>query len=345
MANWQILFRNHYLILALVLYQGQGFSSDASPVKSLSGWTMATRYNIRIATEKALPDQLQKNIDSKLVSINQKLSTYIDESEISRFNNANTAAFMPVSPDFMANYKISLEVHQLTAGAFDPTIGPVVELWGFSKAKTPVPSLEAVKSTLKSLGIHKIQRQGSHRLSKTAPGIRLDFSGVAKGYAVDEVARLLEQNGFRDYLVEIGGEVRTSGHKPGKKPWALGIEAPSYSQRQLFTVIHLSGEAMATSGSYRNYREVDGKRLSHLIDPRTGMPSTHTTASVTVLDTRCSRADAIATGFIIMGHKEAMEIANQQNIPAYFIVKEGERFEGYSSRAFLKHQEKYKKKR
>ncbi len=260
----------------------------------------------------------QASIDSLLTDFNQSMSTYIDDSEISRFNRADD--FRYTSPYFYPVLELSREVFAITSGAFDPTIAPLVNAWGFGPKKNRSMDSLDVDSLKNLVGFEKISFD-TKGVTKT-DNVQLDFSGIAKGYAVDIVSDYLELNGIGDYMVEIGGEVKCSGRNPEGKAWRIGIEDPtlSYEERDLFANAIIEYGALATSGNYRNYYEKDGKKYAHTISPFTGYPVAHSLLSVSVFSKNCMKADALATGFMVLGFEKSLELVNQMDsVEAFFI--------------------------
>ncbi|NIB41269.1 FAD:protein FMN transferase [Pseudomaricurvus alkylphenolicus] len=303
----------------------------------LSGATMGTSYNISIVAERAPKDveALQRDIDALLQDINQAMSTYIPDSELNRLNGVETGQWQAVSAPLMEVLAISESVSQLSKGAFDVTLRPLIDLWGFGPdpAKDRVPSDGEIAAASVNVGYQNLElNQGRVRRHKP---INVDLSAVAKGYGVDRVAQLLEAGGYHNYLVEIGGEIRLKGVSRRGTPWRIAVETPSAGLTQTVQrAIELSDMAMATSGDYRNYFERNGVRYSHTIDPRTGRPITHHLASVTVLDKSAARADALATAFSVLGLEQALPLANGEGIPALFIIRQGATFEEVASDTF-----------
>jgi thiamine biosynthesis lipoprotein len=240
---------------------------------------------------------------------------------------------MQISEDFARVLQISHDVWQRSGGAFDPTIGPLVDLWGFGPTVTDntAPSTQQLSLAVRNIGFqHLILDDLS--LSKTRP-VQLDLSAVAKGYAVDLVADMLEMLGLPDYLVEIGGEIRASGSNPNGQIWRVAIEEPALIS-SVNRVIPVAESAVATSGDYRNYFEQEGIRYSHILDPRSGSPIKHNLASVTVLSNSCAEADAWATAFLVMGAEPGLQLAEQLKLPVYLLTKEGDTFKVANSEAF-----------
>ena len=308
---------------------------DRTPeVIKISGGKMGTTYHITIVAEQPAPSDLAEQIDAVLTQVDQSMSTYKPESELSQFNGLAAGQSMTVSKGLWEVLAISKTIWQQSDGAFDPTIGPAVDLWGFGPVQTydRVPSEEEIAQTLLGTGYQHLLMSDDRTISKDLP-IRLDLSAVAKGYAVDQVADLLESLALPDYLVEIGGEMRVSGLNPEGGPWRVAVESPDASGT-VDTILPLHNVAVATSGDYRNYFEKDGKRYSHTIDPKTGAPITHNLASVTVIATRCADADAWATAFSVMGPERALSLANNLSIPMYMLVHVDGQFKALSSNGF-----------
>ena len=294
---------------------------------------MGTTYSITVVADQLPPDDLSQQVDRLLSEVDSSMSTYKNESEISRFNRLSVGQTQKISSEFAEVIRISQKIWHQSNGAFDPTIGPLVDLWGFGPVdrEGQVPSSESIEQVLSNVGFESIILEDL-TLSKLAP-VALDVSAVAKGYAVDLVANHLEMLALPDYLVEIGGEIRVSGTNPDGQPWRIALEQP-----QLFAavdrVIEISDGAIATSGDYRNYFEKDGVRYSHTIDPRTGMPIRHKLASVSVIAESCAEADAWATALSVMGAVESKRLANQLGLAVYMLVREDDQFVAQHSDKF-----------
>jgi FAD:protein FMN transferase len=299
---------------------------DQDALVAYSGATMGTTYSIKVAGFPEVLDreQIKMEIDALLERINRSMSTYIPESEISRFNRLDSISWFSVSAIMIKVLTESIRVSTLTNGAFDVTIAPLVNLWGFGvKNQTSmVPSDEKINSLKKKTGYRKIKVRAAEKLiGKRHPDLTIDLSAIAKGFAVDQVGDLLENRGLTNYLVEIGGEIRTSGFKGSKKRWIVGIERPTAGERIIQQVIAIGDYSMATSGDYRNYFEKNGKRFSHLIDPQSGKPINHKLASVSVIHRSCMTADAYATAFMVLGPAKAYQVALDEKLAAYFLVR------------------------
>ena len=294
---------------------------------------MGTSYHITVVADQLPPDDLAQQIDQLLSVVDNSMSTYKQNSEISQFNRLPAGGSLEISSEFADVIRISHKVWTLSEGAFDPTIAPLVDLWGFGPTENelPIPSTESIQVALDSMGFDSVLLEDSTLTKNKA--LSLDLSAVAKGYAVDLVADHLEMLALPDYLVEIGGEIRVSGFNAEGVAWKIALEQP-----QLFAavdrVIDLTDIAVATSGDYRNYFEKDGQRYSHTIDPRSGQPIMHSLASVTVITESCAEADAWATAFSVMGVTQSKSLANQLGIATYMLVRQEDDFVAISSDDF-----------
>ena len=334
-------------LLASLLVAGLALAacSDSTPqrdTQELRGETMGTSYQVTLVANLADPgwdwplsqEVVQAQLDQRLRDINQWMSTYIDDSTLMRFNRASQGQWQTLPEPLIEVLGISQRVSERSDGAFDITVAPLVNLWGFGPQAQPeqVPDDETLLARLENLGFQHLQLDGNR--ARRLRDISLDLSGVAKGYGVDYLSRWLEQQGYRNYLVEIGGEVRLSGVSPRGDAWRIGVEQPSLLQREGRKTLELSDSAMATSGNYRNYYESDGKRYSHTIDPRTGRPIEHNLVSVTVLADTAAEADAWATAINVLGPEAGMVVAKREKLPVYMVVREGESYTDRYSDAF-----------
>lgn len=297
----------------------------------IAGEAMGTFYRVKLAyrgiTDAELA-RLQSAVQDELDAVEQSMSTYIDASEISAFNRMPAGEALRIGPRFRTVITRALELCELTGGALDPTVGPLVDLWGFGSdgRRLAEPAPEAIGSALERVGWRRIEL-APQGLSKSVDGLRIALGAVAKGYAVDRVAQLLSQDGIDNFLVEIGGEVYADGLNSGGVPWRVGIDSPVLSVLpggRLRGVIEVSDLAVATSGDYRNYFETeDGRLFSHIIDPRSGRPVRMPPASVTVTAEDCMTADGLATALFVMGVEPGLELVERlPGVEALFIVSD-----------------------
>lgn len=309
--------------------------SDSSVTLSLSGPTMGTTYNITIVDEEMElePADIAHEVANMLAEVNQVASTYIDDSELMRFNRADIGVAVSLSQPLFDMFRLSAEIHSLSQGAFDVTVGPIVNLWGFGRdIRSQAPEEEAIQQALAKVGFeHIVLNEETKTATKQQP-LEVDLSAIAKGYAVDVLADYMDSLHINNYLVEIGGEIRVKGQNPDGKDWRIGIESPEPQVREPVVTVSISNAALATSGDYRNFIVDGGVRYSHTLDPRTGRPITHNIASLTVIDPKSARADGLATGLNVLGYELALEICEQQHLACFFILHSGKSFEqAYSS--------------
>jgi len=288
---------------------------------------MGTSYSVKVIQVESSPNYepgvLKAKVDSVLVEVNNQMSTYIPESEISQFNTYNETEWFDISNDFAFVLDQSIKLCKLTNGNLEITIGPVVNLWGFGPEQRPhtIPTDDDIKDRMQSVGIDNLElRLDPPAIKKDIPHLMVDLSSTAKGFGVDKVFELLTELGYKDVMVEVGGEVRASGKNQKNELWKIGISTPDQSGG-IEKVVPLSDIAMATSGDYWNYFEEDAIRYSHTIDPTTGRPITHKLASVTVFNSTCMQADGLATGIFVMGPKKGYDFAVKQELAIYMIVK------------------------
>ncbi|MCF1184749.1 FAD:protein FMN transferase [Marichromatium gracile] len=328
--RWRLL----PILLLGALLALAGCAQDDAPVE-LQGRTMGTHYSVKLY---GLPDtlsveQLQAQIDARLEQVNDLMSTYRPDSELSRFNASDSGDWFPVSLELAALVALAERISIFSIGAFDVTVGPAVNLWGFGPGQPPeqLPSDAQLAEVRERIGFPRLEyRLDPPALRKEKPGVYVDLSGIAKGHGVDQVAAVLEAAGVTDYLAEVGGELRASGTKPDATPWRIAIERPEPGVREVHRIVTLHDAAMATSGDYRNFYEHDGKLYSHTINPITARPVTHTLASVSVIAADCAQADALATALLVLGPEAGLALAEAHDIAAFFVVREGD---GYSDRA------------
>jgi thiamine biosynthesis lipoprotein len=306
---------------------------------NLDGKTMGTYYSIRVVPGEGTPsaEKLQAEIDKRLELVNDQMSTYRSDSELSRFNASREVDKpFPVSAATATVVREAMRINRVTDGALDVTVGPLVNLWGFGPEGRPdkVPSAAELDQRRAWTGIDNLEVKGN-TLIKRIPELYVDLSSIAKGYGVDVVAHYLQSQHIENYMVDIGGEVRTKGSNGEKQPWRIAIERPMAGTEQQAQLVIQPGEmSIATSGDYRNYFEQDGVRYSHTIDPITGKPIHHRLVSVTVLSPECMAADGLSTGLNVLGPERGLALANLLGIPVFMIVKTDQGFEERYSEAF-----------
>ncbi len=311
------------LVIALVSvwwYRNHNEQDTQKQRVEIAGETMGTTYSIKYLQKEG--ENYKTSIDSLLELFNQSLSTYIPSSEISQFNQSTVFKFQ--LPYFYPVLKRSYEIYQKTDGAFDPTVGPLVNAWGFGPESPEMPTEETIDSLLQFVRFDSVYFD-SISVCKLMSGIELDFSAIAKGYGVDVVVDFLRRKGIENMMVEIGGEMVCLGRNQEDQIWRIGIDRPSGGEgtRPLQAVVALSNRALATSGNYRNYYEKDGKKFSHTIDPKTGYPVDHTLLSASVFAPDCMTADAFATAFMVLGLERAKAMLKEENdLEAYLMYSD-----------------------
>ncbi len=294
--------------------------NEPGPYISIAGFTQGTTYHITYQSPGTDSVDLQDEIEALLAEFDQSLSTYIDTSNISRINRNETDR---VDPYFETVFNEAYRVYELTGGAFDITVGPLIDAWGFGRGGKMEMSEEVIDSLMQYVGMPKVRIEGG-RIIKDLPEIRLDVNAIAQGYAVDVVADFLDDLKVQNYMVEIGGELTTLGKSPRGDLWRVGIDKPSFGNlvpgQDLQEVVALSGQSLASSGNYRKFYEVDGKKIVHTIDPATGYTKMSNLLSVTIITDDCITADALATSCMVLGLEEAKKlIESLDNVEALLI--------------------------
>jgi len=331
-------------LLLAVMAIGCGESPQVPPERILSetvisGPTMGTRYTVKLSEMPAglEENELKTAIEERLETINNQMSTYRPDSELSRFNRHQATDWFEVSPATFHVVAAAIEMSEVSGGAFDATVAPLVELWnfGYTKGSDRIPTAAEISEARIGVGYQKIQvRQQPPALRKQDARVSVDLSAIAKGFAVDQIAEYLDQVGVAGFMVEIGGEVRTKGIKEDGTTWTIGVVSPEQAVRGVHQTVELADRSLATSGDYLNYFEQDGKRYSHTINPLTGRPVEHSLASVSVVCPECMRADAWATALMVLGPEDGYNLAAERDLAVLLIVREDGRFVEKSTPAF-----------
>jgi thiamine biosynthesis lipoprotein len=309
---WQLPFLTLLIVGTILIIRQQ----QATPYQKNSGLIFGTTYNITYQHG----DDLHKEILDKLKEVDATLSMFNEKSVIARVNSNQRPELTPM---FMEVFQEAQKISEETNGAFDITVGPLVNAWGFGFKNEQMPDKHAVDSLMALVGYKKVKTDGK-KIIKKDPRITLDCSAIAKGYGVDVVARLLDEEGVKNYLVEIGGEVVTKGISEKRLPWKIGVTKPTddplMDGNELQTVLNVTDKAMATSGNYRNFYYKGKRKYAHTIDPKTGYPVQHSILSATVLTNCCMKADAYATAFMVMGLEKAKKVLEKHpELMVYFI--------------------------
>lgn len=314
------------LFLAAVIIAWLWRTGDPRVLSTFRGQTMGTTYTVKVISKVALNGEQNARIGALITQtlgeVNQSMSTYIEDSELSRLNRSS--APFEASEPLVRLIEDARGISEASGGAFDVTVGPLVNAWGFGPQKRGTPPDAATIAALnEKIGYRKLTIAGK-TITKAHPEMYVDLSAIAKGYGVDRVFEVLREVGHADLMVEIGGETRAQGRNQHDAPWRIGIEEPVEGSRQIIEAIPIDTLAMATSGDYRNFYEQDGVRISHTIDARTGRPITHRLASVSVLHPRCAMADGWATALNVLGPEEGIALAEARGLAALFIVREAD---------------------
>ncbi|MCA9321803.1 MAG: FAD:protein FMN transferase [Planctomycetes bacterium] len=304
-----------------------------------AGATMGTTYAIKVATLPAdlSEEQLAEGVQVQVDRVDALMSTYREDSELSRFNRLGKNEWFAVSAETACVLAEAARVSRLTGGAFDVTVGPLVKLWSFGpgekERRVPSDDQLALLGERVGQGLIELDESG-RRLRKLADSVEIDLSAIAKGFAVDEVAKWLESRGVSSYLIEIGGEMRAKGRKTDETPWRVGIEAPTDDRRTVHMQLTIESRSLATSGDYRNFFESNGRRYSHIIDPRTSRPVAHRLASVSVVAETCMHADAMATALSVLGPDQGLALAEELRLAVLFMVRTDQGFDELKTKAF-----------
>ncbi|MBL4581322.1 MAG: FAD:protein FMN transferase [Gammaproteobacteria bacterium] len=332
------------LILVSVLY----FTDGGEDIQKLSGRTMGTSYQVQIVDmpRELAAEELAADIDELLSQLDTGIfSTYASNSELSRFNRHGVNSPFAASAQMIEVLLLAQEISALSGGAFDVTVGPLVNLWGFGPNLAvfeTVPTQLQIEAAQNLVGFQFLRISPANQEIRKTRDVYVDLSAIAKGYAVDQLAEYLDQLGIANYFLEIGGELKIKGSKPGGAGWVPAIEAPVDTASQVYQIFYSRGDniAVAGSGDYRNYFEEEGVRYSHEIDPRNGRPVIHNLAAAYVIDESTARADALATTYMILGPDAAEALASKQGQAVYFIYKSDESgFEDYVSPEFNRYLE------
>lgn len=340
----EMTFLRMALLSVVILLTGCDNTSEPVAPKAavtvLDGKTMGTFWRVSvIGIGKAQADELQKKVQRLLDGDDMLLSTWKNDSALMRFNHSQSLTPWPVSEAMADIVTESLRVGQKTHGAMDITVGPLVNIWGFGPEKQPVKTptqaqIDAAKARTGLQYLSVINRAGQQFLQKSLPDLYVDLSTVGEGYAADHLAQLMTQEGISRYLVSVGGALVSRGMNADGQPWRVAIQKPTDRENAVQAIVDINGYGISTSGSYRNYYELDGQRISHVIDPQTGRPITHKLVSVTVIAPTALEADAWDTGLMVLGPQKAQQVVREQGLAVYMILKEGEGFTTWMSPQF-----------
>ncbi|MGK3141511.1 FAD:protein FMN transferase ApbE [Pantoea sp. C2G6] len=312
----------------------------ATPSMVLEGKTMGTVWRVSLAgVDSARHAELQQRIQQQLDADDAELSTWKPTSVLSRFNQSRDLTPQPVSENMADIVTTALRIGKKTGGAMDITVGPLVNIWGFGPVKQPdhMPDAAQIAAARAQTGLQHlrvVQGAEGQWLQKDLPDLYVDLSTMGEGFATDHLARLMEQLGINNYLVSVGGAVLSRGLNAQQQPWRVAIQKPTDRENAVQARVSLQGHGISTSGSYRNYYELDGRRISHVIDPATGRPIEHKLVSATVIATTALEADGWDTGLMVLGTEKAKALALEQHLAVYLISKQGDKFVSWMSPQF-----------
>lgn len=313
--------------------------ATAPTVYTLAGATMGTRWSVKLVAAAATLSGLERGVQAQLDTVVAQMSTWEADSDLSRFNRASAGTVQALPEAFYDVLSAALDLAADTEGAYDPTAGPLVNLWGFGPDDTrgEVPTPARLAQARSRVGWRRLALDRNTRTAVQPGGLYLDLSSIAKGFGVDQVARYLRTQGVAAFLVEVGGELRAHGRKPDGTAWRVAVESPG-DEGDTALALTLDDLSIATSGDYRQYVDRDGRRYSHTVDPRSGEPVSHRLASVTVLHADCMQADALATALTVLGPEAGLAYANRRQIAALFVMRDGDGFATRATPGFIARQ-------
>ena len=317
--------------------------SEPPKIESIEGYAQGTSYQVLFWSEDKTPvSGVQTEFDTTLSLIDKELSTYRPDSYISEFNASPSLAWQTASPDFINLITTAKDIHRKSQGCYDPTVGPLFDLWGFKNASFYVPTSAEIAETKAKLGIDKIEVDATlSRVRKTHPTLALDFSSMGEGYTIGKLSKVLEESGVKNYMIQFGGDLKVKGQKPNGDQWRIAIQQPTHATAaapkiyKIMNVIDEKGVTLDTSGTYNRYFDDNGVEYSHIINPNSGEPVKHNLVSASVLHRDGMLGDAWATAMLCLGPIEGKKIADQEKLEVFFIEKTSENFSDSSSTALL----------
>jgi thiamine biosynthesis lipoprotein len=328
--------RTPHIVVCLLLVVVASCSTE--PEALITGNTMGTTYTVRVpGAAPPVIERIKNEIEQTLADVNAAMSTWQPDSVINQFNSSTSTDWFDVPASFTVVADASIQIAEQSHGAFDPTVGPMVQRWGFgSTDEQSIPPTADELQQLKAVtGYRHLEvRLQPPAVRKSIPQLQLDFSAIAKGYAVDRLAQIVRNAGYTSYLVEIGGELRISGHNANSEPWKIGVEYPDADGTSVQSALFLNGGGVASSGDYRNFRNAAGRRYSHIIDPRTAAPVSHELAAVTVVANNAMYADGWATALMVLGAEQGQQVAAAHSLAAMLVEGRESRFAVLRSELF-----------
>lgn len=327
---------NQVFTLLFALLAGALLAGCGEKIEEFGGPTMGSHYSLKYLAGEGVPDAvaLKTEVDGLLAEVDRQMSTWRADSDLSEFNRLPAGSCRAMPAPVLALVRAGEQLSLDSGGAFDLTIQPLLDLWGFGPQSRGerVPSTEQIAAARGNVG-HQHLRIDGVQLCKDA-AVQLDLNSIAAGYTVDRIASRLAELGVRSYLLDVTGELKALGRKPDGSPWRIAIEAPRDDQQVAQRVLALDGLGVSTSGDYRNYFEQDGKRYSHTLDPQSGAPISHRLAAVTVVDASTLRADGLSTLLMVLGPERGFAYAEQAGIAAFFVTRTDKGFATRATPAF-----------
>lgn len=330
-----------HITVASMMVWVLGACAPTAQIQTLSGDSMGSSWAVRYVGNDASVERVRAAIEQRLALVDRQMSTWKTDSDLSRFNTAAAGTWVDSPPELFKVVEAALKLAEATGGAYDPTVGPLVDLWGFGPAgeRREPPDAASIEAMRKRVGWQRVHRDAAQTRVLQSGGVHLDLSSIAPGYALDLIGEYLELQGRMDYLVEVGGELRGRGLKPDGSAWQVAIQRPldndaaddSISPQH---VIGLRDTSLGSSGDYRHFFEDGGRRYAHRIDPRTGYPLDNDVASVTVMAKLGIDADPLATALSVLGPDAGLDYAKRHGIAALFILRKGDGFEERITPAF-----------
>jgi thiamine biosynthesis lipoprotein len=314
-----MLYRSVLLLFLLL----SACAPEQPTVQKIEGTAQGTTFHVTYWSNQPIDNHaIESEVEKVLDEIDKNLSNYRSDSTIEIFNANNSTLPQNVGDEIVTLVRVSQTVYQLSQGCFDLTVKPIFDLWGFNTDVLKIPSQAAIQSTLEQVGMSKLEVIDDTHLQKKQANVRVDVSAVAQGYSVGKISDILERFAIQDYMVEIGGELKTNGHKPGGYAWVVAVEKPLPGERSIHKIITMPRDkpmSVMTSGTYRHYFDANGQRYSHILDARTGKPVSHNLVAVTVLHENPTIADAWSTALLCLGYQDGLKLANSEKINAIFI--------------------------
>ena len=317
----------HVILLIISLFN-LSCSNEKNYNAEIKGNTMGTFYFIEVIDVpiEIKIKKIELEIKNSLIKVNKILSNWDEESEISIINKIDETIAFKISDELNEVFKTSNEINSKSNGFFDLTLDPIIELWGFgykNKQMEIIPSDEQIKKTLSLIGQKSFLKHNfaNNEITKKIKNLKINLSSIGKGYGIDLIGKKLDQLGIKNYIINIGGDILTKGHNSKKEDWVIGIENPNLKEKLIKEIVNITNKGLATSGDYKNFFTKNGNRYSHIINPKTGKPITHSTKSVTVIHEDSMKADGWATAFLALGSLEGLKIAEKEKIAVLFIDK------------------------